>query len=120
MYPHLFQVRRERCSSSSSSRSLQVLTVRSSQALEAVFPDLGRRTELRIDLIGATGRELYAMMMFEEILHLLPSLKKLHCSFVGPEVPINTEVKGDKDVVRECCPNCIASKRTRSANVWSG
>jgi hypothetical protein len=39
---------------------------------------------LKFYFIGVTLRELEGLMMFEELLHLLPSLKKLELTFVGP------------------------------------
>lgn len=52
-------------------------------ALESVFENLPTKKTLNLHIIGATSRELNSLMIFEEIMHLLPSLEKLHCSFVG-------------------------------------
>jgi splicing suppressor protein 51 len=57
-------------------------------------------------------------MVFEEILHLLPSLKKLHLTFIGLEIP-EEAVSGDV-LMLECCPSCSSGDRTRSIFLFRG
>ena len=102
-----------RLASGTSSMALTVLA-----ALEAVFPDISTRTIIRLHFIGAAGREINGLMIFEELLHLLPSLKDLELTFVGFELPQpSTE---DTVMKLECCPPCTAAGRTRSLRLWKG
>ena len=57
-------------------------------------------------------------MVFEEILHLLPSLKKLHVALIG--VDIREESVSGKVLVLGCCPSCSSRDRTRSVFVFRG
>jgi splicing suppressor protein 51 len=74
--------------------------------LEAVCDDLATKETVNLHLIGATSKELESLVCFEELLHLLPHLKKLHCSFVGPELP--RMVDGNNTVTLDCCPLCTS------------
>jgi len=56
-------------------------------ALEASILDVHNRASLNIHLIGAAAPEYSALLTFEELLHLLPSLDSLALTFVGPKVP---------------------------------
>jgi splicing suppressor protein 51 len=87
-------------------------------ALEAVLPDLATKTRLSLHLIGASSKELEALMLFEEILHLLPAVQELHCSFVGLELPslIGTEEK----LMLDCCEDCTSAGRKRSIDMFKG
>jgi splicing suppressor protein 51 len=87
-------------------------------ALEAVFSDISTRQTINIHLIGATAAELDCLMSFEEILHLLPSMQEIHCSFVGIELPRITD--GNGRILFDCCPRCVAAKRKRSLEMWRG
>jgi splicing suppressor protein 51 len=97
-------------------KSTMILTIIA--ALEAVFPDIGTRATITLHLIGATGKELDALMLFEEMLHLLPSLQKLHCAFVGLEMP--TPGNPGEKLVLDCCPDCVKAGRARSMEMWKG
>lgn len=102
-----------RLASGTSSMALTVLA-----ALEAVFPDISTRTTVKLHFIGAADPELNSLMVFEELLHLLPSLKGLELTFVGFEVP---EPSAEDTAMKlECCPTCTAASRTRSLRLWKG
>ncbi|TVY37365.1 putative protein MSS51-like protein, mitochondrial [Lachnellula subtilissima] len=101
-----------RLASGTSSMALTILA-----ALEAVFPDISTRTTMKIHFIGAAGPELNGLMVFEELLHLLPSLKNLELTLVGFELPEPTE---DTAMELECCPDCTAASRTRILRLWKG
>jgi splicing suppressor protein 51 len=90
--------------------------------LELVCPDVSNRTKLSLHFIGAATRELEALMVFEEIIHLLPSLKNLNLTFIGPHVPKTSVTKvGIKNSMNlECCPDCKSMGRTRSLGLWNG
>lgn len=81
-------------------------------ALEAVFPSLSTKTALNLHLIGASTVELEALMLFEELLHLLPSLKSVDCTFVGIELP--TPIGADERLSLDCCEECTRAGRARS------
>jgi splicing suppressor protein 51 len=73
-------------------------------ALEALYDDLVTKESLNLHLLGATARELDSLMCFEEILHLLPWLQSLHCSFVGIDMP--NPIDGTNTIILDCCPHC--------------
>ncbi|TVY45752.1 putative protein MSS51-like protein, mitochondrial [Lachnellula occidentalis] len=104
-----------RLASGTSSMALTILT-----ALEAVFPDISTRTTLKLHFIGAAGPELASLMVFEELLHLLPSLKDLELTLVGFELPKPSTSTDDSAMKLECCPACTATSRTRSLRLWKG
>ncbi|KAK0124694.1 hypothetical protein ONS95_009638 [Cadophora gregata] len=87
-------------------------------ALEAVFSDLANKKSITLHIIGATAKELDALMLFEEILHLLPNLKSLHCSFIGPQLPM--PIDGGRKTDLDCCPPCTNAARTRSMSMFKG
>lgn len=76
-------------------------------ALEAVLGDrLGTKETLNVHFVGATSRELNSLMCFEEILHLLPALNQLHCSFVG--IDMANPISGTDILTLDCCPTCTS------------
>ncbi len=86
--------------------------------LEAVYPGLKTKESITLHLIGANAKELDALMLFEELLHLLPSLKEIHCVFIGLELP--TPMDASERMVLDCCPECMAQKRIRSVEMHKG
>jgi splicing suppressor protein 51 len=95
----------------STERSSIMLTIIG--ALEAIFREqLATITSLNLHLIGADSVELDALMLFEEILHLLPALKTLDCSFVGLDLP--KPIGTDEKLTLDCCDECTRAGRTRS------
>jgi splicing suppressor protein 51 len=87
-------------------------------ALESLFPDLGTRTSIDLHLLGANPWELERLMVFEEILHLLPSLKKLHLTLIGLDIP--EESVSENVLTLGCCPSCSSQGRTRSLLLFRG
>jgi splicing suppressor protein 51 len=79
------------------------------------------KPHLNIHLVGATGRELVAMGNFEEINHLVPAIRSLHITAVGPGLMAG---EGGSPYIPktkvECCPGCKADRRTRSIAVFQG
>jgi len=59
-------------------------------------------------------------MIFEELLHLLPSLQKLYLAYVGLDIPKNAERKVGDTMSMECCPVCTSSGRIRALGLWNG
>ncbi|CZR51327.1 uncharacterized protein PAC_01202 [Phialocephala subalpina] len=86
--------------------------------LESVYPDLRNMEKVNLHLIGANAKELDALMLFEEILHLLPSLKEIHTVMVGLEMP--NPIDGGGKIVLDCCPECTKQKRVRSMEMHKG
>lgn len=86
--------------------------------LEAVYPDIETKEKITLHLIGADKKELDALMLFEEILHLLPGLKEIHCVFVGIELPSPIDAGGK--MVLDCCPECTKMKKIRSLEMCKG
>ncbi|CAG8953829.1 hypothetical protein HYFRA_00006721 [Hymenoscyphus fraxineus] len=54
--------------------------------LETIIPNISTRGSINLYIIGPSGAEFSALPVFEELLHLLPSLKTLQLSFVGLNV----------------------------------
>lgn len=77
---------------------------------------------LKIHIVGATGREFLAMSSFEEILHLLPSLKALHITGIGPSAWLDNEASQGYMPSRDsaCCPDCQSAGRKRSLASYKG
>jgi splicing suppressor protein 51 len=88
--------------------------------LEAVFPDLKDKETLTLHIIGATAKELDALMLFEELLHVLPSLKSIHTSFIGLELPSPEDNEALASLPLDCCEPCIALNRKRSMTMYKG
>ncbi|KAG0648277.1 Zinc finger MYND domain-containing 17 [Hyphodiscus hymeniophilus] len=80
-------------------------------ALEATH--LATKPNITLHLVGANAVELGSLMLFEELLHLLPTLQNLHVVFVGPELPRSVSGE-DESTPLDCCPECTGLKRTRS------
>jgi splicing suppressor protein 51 len=87
-------------------------------ALEKLFPDLGTRTSICLHLLGANPWELQRLMVFEEILHLLPKLHSLQLTLVGPEIA--KEAVSLKFQELGCCQSCSARSRKRTAFLYRG
>ncbi|KAF1951483.1 hypothetical protein CC80DRAFT_496086 [Byssothecium circinans] len=75
---------------------------------------------LTVHLVGATGRELVAMGNFEEILHLIPTVRSLHITAIGPSLPGGQGSPLIPKTSVECCPGCKADGRARSIAVYQG
>ncbi|KAF2637958.1 hypothetical protein P280DRAFT_471615 [Massarina eburnea CBS 473.64] len=75
---------------------------------------------INIHLVGATGRELVAMGNFEEILHLIPSVRSLHITAIGPSLMAGSDSPLIPKTSVDCCPACKADGRTRSIAVYKG
>ncbi|KAJ4293256.1 hypothetical protein N0V90_008538 [Kalmusia sp. IMI 367209] len=79
-------------------------------------------SHVSIHIVGATDRELVALGNFEEILHLVPSLRSLHITAVGPGIPGGIE-NGGPYLPRQsldCCPVCKEDGRERSISLYQG
>jgi splicing suppressor protein 51 len=90
-------------------------------ALEATIPNLAEKRRLTLHLIGVTTREWRNSSLFEELLHLLPSLKSLNIVCVGP----NSFSEIGKDTLTanldlECCQSCRRSSRKRTMRSFRG
>jgi splicing suppressor protein 51 len=90
----------------------------------AALEDLRLLTQptLKIHLLGATGREFLAMSSFEEILHLVPTLKTLDITAVGPSSLLHGQ--GPEGYAPKydlpCCEACQAQKRKRPLSAYKG
>lgn len=92
------------------------------EALEDTLDDLLTRTSLSIHLIGASTRELGDIVLFEELLHLLPALKHIEVVLAGPEVPGESGdgLVGSELVELECCEACTLRGRRRTCRLFRG
>jgi splicing suppressor protein 51 len=106
-----------RCSTNTTSFQLTLIA-----ALEATILNLGTRVSLNVDIIGASGAQSASVSAFEEVLHLLPSLKTLQISFVGLnvlDVP-NSNIEAQTQYAFQCCTMCTHMGRSISISVWRG
>lgn len=91
-------------------------------ALEDTMPDLQSRTTLSIHLVGASSRELGDIVLFEELLHLLPNLQHIEVVLAGPESPgeEGDGNAGSELVEMDCCATCTSRGRTRTCRLFRG
>jgi splicing suppressor protein 51 len=87
-------------------------------ALEKLFPDLGTRTSISLHLLGANPWELQRLMVFEEILHLLPKLFNLQLTLIGPDIP--EQAVSSKVQELGCCQSCTSRFRKRTIFLYRG
>lgn len=87
-------------------------------ALEDSAIDISTKKTLSIHLIGAAGKEFQNLILFEEILHLVPSIQTLRIVLIGP----NSAAAGQRidEVVLSNCPACSASGRKRTVTAYRG
>ncbi|MEW5308793.1 MAG: hypothetical protein WDW38_000724 [Sanguina aurantia] len=86
-------------------------------ALERLMPrdELSSMSGLTLHILGASGFEVAADAVYEELLHLLPGLRKLHVAFIGPELgDIMTEDSHQHTQEPICCTACIEARCTRT------
>lgn len=88
-------------------------------ALEDSVKDLATQKSLTLHIVGADAREAQQSVLFEELLHLLPSLQSLKILLVGPESYFaNGEESKEEEM--ECCPACKSSGRKRTLQTYEG
>jgi len=88
-------------------------------ALEDSSNDLPTWKTISIHLVGAHGKEFQNLMIFEEILHLVPSLQTLKIILVGPNSASAAE--GTKnEIALESCPACTSRGRERIVTLYRG
>jgi len=88
-------------------------------ALEELFPDLSTRETIKFHLICTSSREVTSLMIFEELLHLLPSLESVELTCVGLDVSVKSS-GGLTSMKMDCCPKRSSGGRTRSLDLWTG
>lgn len=76
---------------------------------------LATRDKLTIHLVGASSREFSATGMMEELLHYLPTLKKIHICYIGPEVDENLNRPGQN----LACEKCQPAGRNRTCSFYN-
>lgn len=91
-------------------------------ALEDTMPDLRMRDYLSIHLAGASSREVADIVLFEELLHLIPSLKHIEVVLAGPEAPggEGEGLAGSELVEMNCCADCTSRGRRRTCRLFRG
>lgn len=91
-------------------------------ALETIIPNIRTRNSINIHIIGAAGAEFASVPAFEELLHLLPSLKTLQISFVG--LNVDEDLKDDHKTPNlhtiQCCTMCTSMGRSIRMTSWRG
>ncbi|OAK99746.1 hypothetical protein IQ06DRAFT_150703 [Phaeosphaeriaceae sp. SRC1lsM3a] len=92
--------------------------------IAAALEDLNLLTKptLKIHMLGATGREFLAMSVFEEILHLVPSIKSLDITAVGPSSQLYGQ--GPEGYAPKynlpCCEACTSKGKKRPLSAYKG
>ncbi|KAK4544466.1 hypothetical protein LTR36_004357 [Oleoguttula mirabilis] len=92
-------------------------------ALEDAVPGLPSIATLTLHIVGAAGKEFRRLKLFEEILHLLPTVEHLRVVLVGPESPGSSAGQtGDyeQDIELDCCSTCTANGRRRTVTSFQG
>jgi splicing suppressor protein 51 len=92
-------------------------------ALEATIPNLLNKSDLTIHLVGASGREVTHLLLFEDLLHLLPQLKKLHIVLCGPDRALmSPRSTGDlgQEFEMDSCPACTSAGKRKTASIYLG
>ncbi|KJX97554.1 zinc finger mynd domain-containing protein 17 [Zymoseptoria brevis] len=82
------------------------MTVTIVASLEHARTDLLDKEQLLLHIIGASALEVGRTNLFEDVLHLLPPLKRLHIVFVGPNA--NVSIFGPSYLWNaNICPACL-------------
>lgn len=92
-------------------------------ALEDSVPDLPKAGTLTLHIVGAAGKEFRSLKLFEEVLHMLPTVAHLKVVLVGPEAPGASagQTGGlDQDIELDCCSTCISNDRRRTVTSFQG
>ncbi|KAK5134053.1 hypothetical protein LTR08_006943 [Meristemomyces frigidus] len=92
-------------------------------ALEDSVPDILSKDTLVLHIVGAAGKEFQSLALYEEILHLLPTVKHLEMVLAGPESPgASAGQTGDHGQVIEldCCSTCTGAGRHRTVTSFQG
>lgn len=91
-------------------------------ALEAIMPNISTHGLIDLHIIGASGAEFASVPAFEELLHLIPSLKALQLSVVGLNVAedVTDATKTQKPHILQCCAECTKMGRSVSITTWRG
>lgn len=87
-------------------------------ALEDSPNDLLTQKTISIHLIGAGGKEFQNLMLFEEILHLVPSLQTLNIILIGPKSAAAKQTTNE--ISLETCPACSSRGRKRTVALYRG
>ncbi|KAF7193051.1 hypothetical protein HII31_05612 [Pseudocercospora fuligena] len=92
-------------------------------ALEAAIPNIVDKQTVTVHILSATSRESSYMLLFEDLLHLLPRLEHIHVVLCGPNVfgPISQPLgEVGQDMEMDCCPECTSMGRRRSMAFFKG
>ncbi|KAK5115612.1 hypothetical protein LTR85_009783 [Meristemomyces frigidus] len=92
-------------------------------ALQNSLPDLPIMETITLHIVGAAGKEFRSLKLFEEILHLLPTVMHLKVVLAGPESPGSSAGQtGDfeQDIELDCCSTCTANGRRRTVTSFQG
>ena len=89
-------------------------------ALEDSDRDILTKQTLSVHVVGAETKELLNLMMFEEMLHLLPSLRHLKITLIGPTKVGDPEDRLSQEMPCNVCQSCSRAGRTRTTTVYQG
>jgi splicing suppressor protein 51 len=89
-------------------------------ALEDSLGDLATRQTILIHLIGANGKESANLMLFEEILHLVPPLQTFKVILIGPDLFVAAEKNTKPEHSLESCPTCSSRGKKRALGLYGG
>jgi splicing suppressor protein 51 len=73
-----------------------------------------------VHIVGADTKELLNLMMFEEMLHLLPSLRHLKITLIGPAEVDDPNNRLSQEMPCNVCQSCAQAGRTRTTTVYQG
>lgn len=89
-------------------------------ALEDSQGDLSTKPTISVHLVGAALKEHQNLMMFEEMLHLLPRLQHLKVTLIGPARADQSDGQPSQEISCNVCESCSRSGRTRTAALYKG
>ena len=73
---------------------------------------------LNLHFIGASSMEHDALMLLEDVQHLLPGMRSVDCSFIGLELP--KPIGTNERLLLDCCEGCTTAARSRSVEMFKG
>ncbi|KAK7026774.1 hypothetical protein VNI00_015432 [Paramarasmius palmivorus] len=87
------------------------------QLLNATDDSWTKKSQMTIHVLGAARNETMYAQMFEEIIHRLPELQRLHVLLCGPSLDTVVNPKPGTSVTMGSCSDCAEKNRTMRVEV---
>ena len=89
-------------------------------ALEDSNREILTKQTISVHIVGADIKELLNLMIFEEMLHLLPSLTHLRITLIGTLKVDDPNDRLSQEIPTNVCQSCSQDARTRTTTVYQG